>query len=43
MDATTLQKAMPGADHARVLVTDYPIYADIAEWMVKHVTVSPSQ
>lgn len=28
---------IPNADHDNVLVTDYPIYADIAEWMMLHV------
>lgn len=28
---------VPGADHDNVLITDYPIYADIAEWMLRHV------
>ncbi len=28
---------IPGADHDNVLVTNYPIYADIAEWMLRHV------
>lgn len=27
---------IPNADHDNVLVTDYPIYADIAEWMMLH-------
>lgn len=30
---------VPGADHDNVLITDYPIYADIAEWMLRHVPV----
>jgi pimeloyl-ACP methyl ester carboxylesterase len=29
---------IPGAGHDNVLVTDYQIYADIAEWMLQHVT-----
>jgi uncharacterized protein len=29
--------AIPGADHDNVLITDYPIYADLAEWMLRHV------
>lgn len=28
---------IPGARHDNVLVTDYPIYAQIAEWMLRHV------
>lgn len=28
---------IPGADHDNVLITAYPIYADIAEWMLRHV------
>lgn len=28
---------IPGADHYDVLITSYPIYADIAEWMIRHV------
>jgi uncharacterized protein len=28
---------IPGADHDNVLITSYPIYADIAEWMLRHV------
>ncbi len=28
---------IPGADHDNVLITSYPIYADIAEWMILHV------
>lgn len=27
---------IPGADHDNALITAYPIYADIAEWMLKH-------
>ena len=30
---------IPGADHDNVLITDYPIYADIAEWMIRNVPV----
>lgn len=35
----TLKKwvEIPGAGHDNVLITDYPIYADIAEWMLRHV------
>jgi uncharacterized protein len=32
---------IPGADHDNVLITSYPIYADIAEWMLNNVPVSP--
>lgn len=28
---------IPGADHDNVLITDFPIYADIAEWMIRNV------
>jgi uncharacterized protein len=28
---------IPGANHDNVLITDYPIYAEIAEWMLLHV------
>lgn len=28
---------IPGADHDSVLITDFPIYATIAEWMLKYV------
>jgi alpha-beta hydrolase superfamily lysophospholipase len=28
---------IPGADHDNVLITDFPIYAEMAEWMLKHV------
>lgn len=39
LPATTVRKwgEIPGADHDNVLVTDFPIYADIAEWMIRHV------
>lgn len=36
----TLEKRwveIPGADHDNVLVTDFPIYAEMAEWMLRHV------
>lgn len=29
---------IPGAEHDNVLITDFPIYATIAEWMIRHVT-----
>ncbi len=29
---------IPGAGHDNVLITAYPIYADIAEWMLRHVS-----
>jgi uncharacterized protein len=32
---------IPGADHDNVLVTDFPIYATIAEWMLRHVVKAP--
>jgi len=28
---------IPGADHHNVLVTDFPIYATVAEWMLRYV------
>lgn len=28
---------IPGATHDNVLITAYPIYADLAEWMLRHV------
>jgi uncharacterized protein len=28
---------IPGADHDNVLITDFPIYATLAEWMLRHV------
>lgn len=28
---------IPGADHHNVLITDFPIYADMAEWLLRHV------
>ena len=28
---------IPGADHDNVLITDFPIYAEMAEWMLRHV------
>lgn len=39
LPATTVRKwvEIPGADHDNVLITDFPIYADIAEWMIRHV------
>jgi len=30
---------IPGADHDNVLITDFPVYAEIAEWMLRHVAV----
>jgi len=32
---------IPGADHNNVLITDFPIYATIAEWMLRHVAAVP--
>lgn len=29
---------VPEADHDNVLITDFPIYATVAKWMLKHVT-----
>ena len=39
LPATTPKKwvEIPGADHNNVLITSYPIYADIAEWMLRNV------
>ena len=31
---------IPGADHDNVLITDFPIYAEMAEWMLRHVPAS---
>lgn len=31
---------IPGADHDNVLVTDFPIYAEMTEWMLRHVPAS---
>lgn len=28
---------IPGADHDNLFITNYPIYADIAEWMFRHL------
>lgn len=28
---------IPGADHNNVLITDFPIYAEMAEWMLRYV------
>jgi alpha-beta hydrolase superfamily lysophospholipase len=33
---------IPGAGHDNVLVTDYPIYAEIAEWMMRHLSSQTS-
>lgn len=32
---------IPAADHDNVLITSYPIYADIAEWLIRHVPNQP--
>lgn len=39
LPATTPKRwiEIPGAGHENVLITAYPIYADIAEWMLRHV------
>lgn len=39
LPATTPKKwiEIPAADHDNALITAYPIYADIAEWMLRHV------
>jgi len=31
---------IPGADHDNVLITDFPIYAEMAEWLLRHVPES---
>lgn len=40
LPATTPKRwvEIPGAGHDNVLITAYPIYADIAEWMLRHVS-----
>jgi uncharacterized protein len=40
LPATTTKRwiEIPGAAHDNVLITSYPIYADLAEWMLRHVT-----
>ncbi|GEP46194.1 alpha/beta hydrolase [Brevifollis gellanilyticus] len=40
----TLEKQwveIPGADHDNVLITDFPIYATVARWMLDHVKPAP--
>lgn len=39
LPATTVKKwqEIPGADHDNALITSFPIYADIAEWMIRHL------
>ena len=32
---------IPGADHDNVLITDFPIYAEMVEWMLRYVPDSP--
>ena len=32
---------VPEADHDNVLITDFPIYANVAKWMLHHVTSTP--
>ena len=38
LPATSRKKwvEIPGADHDNVLITDFPIYAEIAEWMIRN-------
>lgn len=36
-DTTKQWVEIPGADHNNVLITDFPIYATISEWMLKYV------
>jgi alpha-beta hydrolase superfamily lysophospholipase len=45
LPATTEKRwiPIPGADHDNVLITDYPIYADLAEWMLSHVPRDPTK
>lgn len=31
---------VPGADHHNVFVTDFPIYADTAAWLLAHLTIA---
>ncbi len=31
---------IPGADHDNVLITDFPIYAELTEWMLRHVPLN---
>lgn len=41
----TLEKRwveIPGAGHDNVLITEFPIYAEMAEWFLKHVPNAPS-
>ena len=44
LPASTAKKwvEIPDAGHDNVLVTDYPIYADIADWMMLHVRTQTS-
>jgi uncharacterized protein len=39
LPANTTKKwvEIPGADHDNVLITDFPIYAEIAEWMLRNL------
>lgn len=39
LPATTVKRweEIPTADHDNVLITHHPIYADIVEWMIRHV------
>jgi len=32
---------VPGAGHNNVLVTDYPLYAAMGEWLLRHITPPP--
>lgn len=32
---------VPEADHDNVLITDFPIYATVAKWMLRHVNSTP--
>lgn len=34
---------IPGADHDNVLITDFPIYAEMAAWMLRHVPAKPKR
>jgi pimeloyl-ACP methyl ester carboxylesterase len=39
LPASTTKKwvEIPGADHDNVLITDFPIYSELAEWMLRNV------
>ncbi|MFK7852293.1 MAG: alpha/beta hydrolase [Akkermansiaceae bacterium] len=33
---------VPGAEHANIWITDFPLYASIAEWTLKHISPPPN-